>query len=75
MEKESKLSIWFFVGFLLTIYGIIISIVELIDFFAPKEKEADVVLESLHAGLWWGGFLLILGLIFLIRHWPKKSAH
>ncbi len=73
MEKESKLSIWFFVGVLLTVYGIIVSAAEAIDFFAPKNKQADIVLENLHAGLWWGAVLFILGLVFLIKHRPGKK--
>jgi hypothetical protein len=33
-----------------------------------------VVLEELHAGVWWGILLTILGAIFLYLHWPGKHS-
>jgi hypothetical protein len=31
------------------------------------------VLEELHAGLWWGIVLAVLGALFLYLHWPGKE--
>jgi hypothetical protein len=73
MEKEHGLSIWFFVGGMLTIYGIIILIAN-IPAFSSRIGSPHVVLERLHAGLWWGILLILLGALFLFLHWPGKHS-
>ncbi|MDE3213084.1 MAG: hypothetical protein KGM98_07600 [Bacteroidota bacterium] len=71
MHEEHGLSIWFFVGGMLTIYGIIILIAN-IPAFSSATSHPQVVLEKLHSGLWWGILLVLLGVLFLIIHWPGK---
>lgn len=71
MHEEHGLSIWFFVGGMLTIYGVI-TLIANIPAFAGSSPH--VVLEQLHAGLWWGIILLLLGLLFLYLHWPGKHS-
>jgi len=73
MHEEHGLSIWFFVGVMLTIYGIIILIAN-IPAFAPAVVTQHVVLENLHSGLWWSIVLLLLGILFLKLHWPGKHT-
>ncbi|HXS57452.1 MAG TPA: hypothetical protein VN726_15075 [Hanamia sp.] len=73
MNEEHGLSIWFFVGGMLTIYGVIIFISNIIAFASPIEGP-HVVLERLHAGLWWGILLALLGALFLFLHWPGKHS-
>jgi hypothetical protein len=73
MEKEHGLSIWFFVGGMLSIYGIIILISNIPAFISPVVSH-HVVLERLHAGLWWGILLILLGALFLYLHWPGKNS-
>ncbi len=73
MHEENGLSIWFFVGGMLTIYGIIILIANIPAFASPLQSP-HVVLERLHAGLWWGIVLLLLGALFLFLHWPGKHS-
>jgi hypothetical protein len=73
MHEEHGLSIWFFVGVMLTIYGIIILIAN-IPAFAPAASAQHVVLENLRSGLWWSIILLLLGLLFLKLHWPGKHT-
>lgn len=72
-EKES-LSIWFFVGLILAVYGVIVVIANVQTLISPPET-THVVFENLHSGLWWGGVILILGLVFLYLHWPNKKKH
>ncbi len=72
MHEEHGLSIWFFVGVMLTIYGIIILIANIPAFSASQNPH--VVLEQLHAGLWWGILLVLLGALFLKLHWPGKHT-
>jgi hypothetical protein len=73
MHEEHGLSIWFFVGGMLTIYGIIILISNTPGFTSSIPSQ-HVVLERLHAGLWWGIILLLLGVLFLFLHWPGKHT-
>jgi membrane protein implicated in regulation of membrane protease activity len=73
MHEEHGLSIWFFVGGMLTIYGIIILIAN-IPSFASATGNPHVVLEQLHAGLWWSIILFLVGILFLKLHWPGKHT-
>ncbi len=73
MHEEHGLSIWFFVGVMLTIYGIIILIAN-IPAFTSAIESPHVVLERLHAGLWWSILLILLGALFLYLHWPGQPS-
>ncbi|MHB8578859.1 MAG: hypothetical protein ACYDA4_03240 [Ignavibacteriaceae bacterium] len=66
-----KISIWFFVGSLLLIYGIIILSANIYQYFHPSFGKG-IVLENLHAGIWWGALLLIIGLAYIILFRPGK---
>ena len=71
MNEEHRLSIWFFVGLVLTLYGIIILVANIPTLFSPIANP-QFVLARLHAGVWWGILLVLLGILFLILHWPGK---
>ncbi|HUB52904.1 MAG TPA: hypothetical protein VL986_12180 [Terracidiphilus sp.] len=65
---SSHISIWFFIGVMLTIYGVLIfgwGVYEL-----AAGITAPVELSGLHAPVWWGGGLTVLGLFYLIRFRP-----
>ena len=71
MKSGGSLSIWFFTGICLGVNGLLIfawGIYELMN--PPAEK---VVLYNLHANVWWGGFLLILGVFFSLRFSPARE--
>lgn len=70
MHGKHFISIWFFIGVLLTIYGVIITATGLYELSSPPAHK--VVLANLHAGIWWGGVLLAIGLIYTIRFFPRK---
>ena len=57
MEKKSMVPIWFFIGVILLVYGAIITGVSVYDLFVTPVR--TVVLQNLHAGVWWGAFLLL----------------
>ena len=69
MHGKGALSIWFFIGLLLTAYGVLITASGIYHYNSPP---ANVVLSNLHAPLWWGLILLVIGLVYLIRFFPKK---
>jgi len=70
MHNHGALSIWFFIGVLLTAYGVLILGSGLFEFASPPEH--TVVLGNLHANVWWGAVLLIIGLVYSIRFFPRK---
>lgn len=70
--RKANISIWFFNGVLLTVYGAMIGgygVYELVSGHLPH-----VVLADLHAPLWWGGGMLALGLFYCIRFFPQRDA-
>jgi len=69
---SSHISIWFFIGTLLTVYGAMIlghGVYELATHQTP-----NVILANLHAPVWWGGLLLALGLFYGIRFRPGRKG-
>lgn len=65
---SSSISIWFFIGVLLTIYGALILGYGLFEL--ATHQTPNVVLANLHAPVWWGGVLLAAGLFYGIRFRP-----
>lgn len=57
-------SIWFFVGLLLTIMGVVITAAAVYAIFHPPDRPK--VFSDLHPDFWWGVFMLAFGLIFAI---------
>lgn len=73
MHKAGILSIWFFIGLLLTVYGVLISATGVFEIISPPAHPP--VLANLHATFWWGLFLLVVGLFYLLRFFPRKSSN
>lgn len=69
MHRPGMISIWFFIGLLLLAYGILITGDGIIEWGAPS----NVVRADLHAPVWWGGLLIIIGAIYTIRFKPSKG--
>lgn len=68
-KPQHTITIWFFVGALFSVYGVLITGCGIYGLFHPP----DVVLNNLHVDLWWGLFLLAFGLFFTWRFWPSKQ--
>jgi hypothetical protein len=68
---HGSLSIWFFIGVLLTCYGVLITGAGIYDYYFPPAH--PLVLANLHTGIWWGAILLVIGLFYFIKFYPKKS--
>ncbi|HNS72560.1 MAG TPA: hypothetical protein PKI81_04075 [bacterium] len=66
MSSNKMYSIWFFVGVMLTVLGLIIVSMGIYYIFAP---ETQTRLASLNPSLWWGAIMLVAGLLFLIPSW------
>jgi len=72
MSKQKKpISIWYFIGLLLTVYGVLILGAGLYDLVAGIKR--DTVHAELHAGVWWGALLLVVGLVYVYFFSPRRQ--
>jgi hypothetical protein len=69
-EKHQIIQVWFFVGVLLLVYGFLILASGLAEWSHPP----NTVLADLHAPVWWGGLLFVLGLIYCIKFAPARKS-
>lgn len=74
MTDNKRISIWFFIGTLLFLYGIIITTASIYDASHPSFGR-ETVLQNMHFGIWWGILLIIIGLIYFVgfRPWKKNA--
>ena len=70
-EKHHIIPVWFFVGLLLFIYGVLILITGLAQWSTPS---GEVQLTQYHAPVWWGSLLVALGALYVYLFRPGKSV-
>ena len=70
-ETKHVIPIWFFIGILLTVYGVLILGAGLWDVINGIKR--DVVMAEAHAAVWWGILLLVIGGFYSIRFRPGKN--
>ncbi len=73
MDTEHQIPIWFFIGGTLLIYGLIILGTGLYALVDPS-IEAGIALSNLHAGIWWGALMIIVGTFYVYRFHPWRKA-
>ena len=66
-------SIWFFIGISLAVNGALICAAGIYQVINPPLNPA-VVLFNLHANVWWGAVLLVIGLIYCAKFAPRRQA-
>lgn len=71
MRERRHISIWFFIGVLLAIYGALILGAGLWQLRHPAQP--PVVLASLHVGIWWGALLLAAGVLYAVLFRPGRQ--
>jgi len=64
-EDRHMIPVWFFVGLLLSIYGILITIQGLLEYSNPP-------VANYHAAVWWGIVMAVVGGFFFQRFYPRK---
>ena len=69
--ETHAISIWFFIGVVLVVYGALILGAGIYGLFVPPAHE--IVLGKLHAGVWWGALLFVFGIIYVVKFFPKKN--
>lgn len=73
MTTGKVVSIWFFIGIALLINGLLILGAGLYEYSHPPAPEVQVVLFQLHASVWWGGLLTLLGAFYSWHYAPSRS--
>jgi len=70
MAQEKKtLSIWYFIGLLILVYGVLILGAGLRELSTPS----PVVMTELHVGIWWGALLIVIGLVYVYFFRPGRQ--
>lgn len=68
MTEKKSLPIWFFIGMLLLVYGIMCLVAGIAQFSHPP----STVLADLHATFWGGIVLTVMGGAYVAYYWPRK---
>jgi hypothetical protein len=68
-RRRGMLPVWFFVGIIFLIYGILIVATGLYELSHP----AHTVLANLHPAIWWGAVIACVGGIFFYTSGPWRS--
>ncbi len=68
MSEKKTLPIWFFIGVLLLIYGILCLAAGISQFSHPPA----IVLPDVHATFWGGVVLTVVGGGYTAFYWPRK---
>ena len=70
-EIHHIIPVWFFVGVLFLVYGILISCSGLAEWAQPPAT----VLANLHAPVWWGALLIVLGGVYCTIFRPGRREN
>jgi hypothetical protein len=66
---KQMISIWFFIGCLLTLYGLLILYAGVQTFLEVSAQGGAV--QGLHLPLWWGIGMTILGSAYVVHFRPR----
>jgi hypothetical protein len=64
---SSAISIWFFIGVMLTVYGAMI-----LGYGLYELNTGTMAVANYHASIWWGALLLLVGLFYGVRFRPGR---
>jgi hypothetical protein len=66
------ISIWFFIGLSLLVNGALILGAGIYQVMNPPQSPG-VVLFNLHANVWWGAILFVVGLMYCLIFRPRRA--
>ncbi|MGA8763443.1 MAG: hypothetical protein WB562_11310 [Candidatus Sulfotelmatobacter sp.] len=72
MRAGRSISIWFFIGTSLLVNGFIILGAGMYELIHPPQSPP--VLYQLHASVWWGAILTVLGGFYCWHFTPSKQS-
>jgi hypothetical protein len=67
------ISIWFFIGISLAVNGALILGAGIYQLANPPANPG-IVLFQLHANVWWGAILLLVGAVYCFKFAPGKMS-
>ncbi len=67
-ESSEPLPIWFFVGLILTVYGLLVLGSGVVG------ESGNTVLASTHPALWWGAIMTVAGGVFIAIGWHSRHS-
>jgi hypothetical protein len=70
MTKSDQIPIWFFIGVLLGVYGVLIFVTGVIRWIRPPAVQ--LVMDGQHPAVWWGLLLMAIGVFYTARYWPGR---
>ncbi len=73
MDEHKQIPIWFFIGVMLLFYGVLIAFAGVFDWLAPPPVDERVKLWHLHADVWWGAVMAVIGLAYTLRFRPRRE--
>ena len=69
--EGQMLDIWFFVGILLSVFGVILALAGIYYIFYP---DTNTTFGHLNPNLWWGGIMIVSGIIFqAVSYYNRKK--
>ncbi len=71
---EGGISIWFFIGICLLVTGVLIFGSGIQQYVSPPPPEHRVVLFNLHADIWWGAIMIVVGLVYTVGFRPSRTG-
>lgn len=69
MTQGKTISIWYFIGCLILVYGVLILAAGVGELSSPP----SVVMADLHVGIWWGAFLILIGGVYVYFFRPGRQ--
>lgn len=64
------ISIWYFIGLLILIYGVLVLGAGIADWISPPAQ--PTTLANLHMGVWWGVLMIALGGVYTLLFRPGR---
>ena len=71
-HDNRQISIWYFIGLLILVYGLLILGAGIADVVAPPANPR--ALAELHVGIWWGALMIVLGGLYTYLFRPGRRA-
>jgi hypothetical protein len=69
--QKNRLPIWFFIGLIMALYGLIIFAAGVYAYYVPPAVE--LALANVHAAIWWGLLMLFVGIVYIIKFRPRPE--
>ncbi len=73
MHSDQGIPIWFFIGAMLAVYGVLIFGSGIYSLISPPPESERVALWDLHADIWWGALMGVIGAVYCVKFKPVSQ--